>query len=135
MTQLKQLLGAIAAEHLFIPTLDTRRSDDLDFHHVSVWAVESALNAAFEAGRKTADSEEFDVNRHVRELLAKHHSIATIWCIDDVRGVRPHLNEDQAWEVLQQVDDIHDAVFGITWTSLETVADDLYPAPDDEKET
>ena len=78
--------------------------------------------------------EPVDINNHVRKLLAKHHSIAAIWCTDDVRGVRPHLTEDQAWEVLQQVDDIHDAEWGITWTTLETVADDLYPAPDDEQE-
>jgi hypothetical protein len=44
------------------------------------------------------------------------------------------LTEDQAWEVLQQVDNVHDAEWGINWTTLETVADDLYPAPDDEKE-
>ncbi len=78
--------------------------------------------------------EPVDINRHVRELLAKHHSIADIWCTDDVRGVRPHLTEDQAWEVLQQVDDIHDAEYGINWMTLETVADDLYPEPDDKQE-
>jgi hypothetical protein len=74
--------------------------------------------------------EPVDINRHVRELLAKQHSIAAIWCTDDVRGVRPHLTEDQAWEVLQQVDDLHDAEWGITWTTLETVADDMFPNPD-----
>jgi hypothetical protein len=70
-----------------------------------------------------------DINRHVRELLAKHHSIAAIWCIDDVRWVRPHLTEEQAWEVLEQVDRKHDAEYGISWTTLETVADDLFPTP------
>jgi len=75
-----------------------------------------------------------DINRHVRELLAKHHSIAAIWCTDDVGGVRLHLTEEQAWEVLQEVDDHHDAEWGITWTTLETVADDLYPEPADEQE-
>jgi hypothetical protein len=75
------------------------------------------------------DNEPIDINRHVRELLAKHHSIAAIWCTDDVRAVRPHLTEEQAWEVLQQVEDIHDAEWGISWTTLETVADDLFPSP------
>jgi len=75
------------------------------------------------------DSKHFDVNRHVRDLLAKHRSIAAIWCTDDVRGLRPHLTEDQAWEVLQQVDDHHDADWGINWTTLETTADDLFPKP------
>src|SRR5579871_4995271 len=45
-----ELLRAIAKEYLSIPTLETRRSDDLDFHDVAVWQVEAALKAAFEAG-------------------------------------------------------------------------------------
>jgi len=75
------------------------------------------------------DPESFDVNRHVRELLAKHHSIAAIWHIDDVKDIRPDLTDEQAWEVLEQVGDIHDAEWGINWTTLETVADDLFPKP------
>jgi hypothetical protein len=77
----------------------------------------------------STDFENFDVNRYVHEVLAKHHSIAAIWCTDDVRGVRPHLTEEQAWDVLQQVGDIHDAEYGISWLTLETVADDLFPKP------
>jgi len=37
------------------------------------------------------------------------------------------VTEEQAWEVLQQVKDIHDAQWGISWTTLETVADDMFP--------
>ncbi len=70
-----------------------------------------------------------DVNRQVHELLAKHHSIAAIWCTDDVRGVRPDLTEEQAWEVLQQVLEHHDAEWGINWTTLEATADELFPRP------
>ena len=40
----------IAAKHLNIETLETRHSDRLDFHDVSVWGVRSALEAAFLAG-------------------------------------------------------------------------------------
>jgi hypothetical protein len=40
----------IASKHLNIPTLRTRKSDRLDFHEVSVWAVRSALKAAFDEG-------------------------------------------------------------------------------------
>jgi hypothetical protein len=53
MTQ-EQLFQAIAQKHLFIETLDTRRSDSLDFHEVSVWGVEAALKEAFEAGKRAA---------------------------------------------------------------------------------
>ena len=78
----------------------------------------------------TFDSECFDVNRHVHELLAKHHSIAAIWHTDDVKGIRPHLTDDQAWEVLEQVGDKHDAEYGISWTTLEVTADDMFPNPE-----
>lgn len=48
---LKTLLTNIANEHLGIETLEERKSDSLDFHDVSVWGVEQALLAAFEAGK------------------------------------------------------------------------------------
>lgn len=44
------LLEEIALKHFFVQTLKTQNSDRLDFHDVSVWAIESALKAAFEAG-------------------------------------------------------------------------------------
>ena len=42
----------IAERHLFLETLETRNSDSLDFHEHAVWAIRSALEAAFEAGRR-----------------------------------------------------------------------------------
>ena len=48
-----QQLQTIATDHLFIATLETRNSDRLDFHDVSVWAVKAALQAAFEAGQQS----------------------------------------------------------------------------------
>jgi len=47
----EQIIQKIAAEHLFIDTLETRNADSLDFHEVSVWSIKSALQAAFDAGR------------------------------------------------------------------------------------
>lgn len=47
---LDALLTQIAQEHLFIDTLETRKSDSLDFHDVSVWGVKEALIAAYQAG-------------------------------------------------------------------------------------
>jgi hypothetical protein len=46
------LLLEIAERHLFLETLETRNSDSLDFHVHAVWAIRSALEAAFEAGRR-----------------------------------------------------------------------------------
>ncbi len=51
---LDQQLQQIALDHLFIETLETRHSDRLDFHEVSVWGIKSALLAAYEAGRQAA---------------------------------------------------------------------------------
>jgi len=51
---LENLLQLIALDHLFIDNLETRNSDRLDFHEVSVWGVKSALIAAYEAGRQAA---------------------------------------------------------------------------------
>jgi len=67
-----------------------------------------------------------DVDCHVHALLAKYRKIAAIWCIEDVQHLRPELTDGQAWEVLQQVRAIHDAECGISWTTLETVAEDLF---------
>ena len=50
---LDQLLQQIALDHLFVDTLETRHSDRLDFHEVSVWGIKSALRAAFEAGKQS----------------------------------------------------------------------------------
>jgi hypothetical protein len=76
-----------------------------------------------------------DITLYVHDLLAKHRQIVAIWAIEDVKGIRPHLTDNQAWEVLERVRDKHDAERGITWTTLETVADDLFPESDDSDRT
>ena len=46
------LLLEIATKHFHgIETLETRKSDCLDFHDVAVWAIRAALSEAYEAGR------------------------------------------------------------------------------------
>jgi hypothetical protein len=62
------------------------------------------------AATSTPSKTEIDVHA----LLAERREIAVIWCIEDVQEVRPELTENQCWEVLQQVKDIHDAEWGIT---------------------
>jgi hypothetical protein len=54
MTTIDRILTDIARQHLDILTLDTRRSDSLDFHNVAVWSVADALKAAFDAGANTS---------------------------------------------------------------------------------
>lgn len=46
------LFSRIAKQHLHIDTLETRDSDALDFHDVSVWGIRAALEAAYQAGQE-----------------------------------------------------------------------------------
>lgn len=50
---MKKELEKIAQEVLDIETLETRMSDSLDFHEVSVWSLEEALKQAYEAGKNS----------------------------------------------------------------------------------
>lgn len=50
----KAALERIAKEKLGLETLETRRSDSLDFSDQAVWTLEAALAAAYEAGRQAA---------------------------------------------------------------------------------
>ena len=50
MTLLNKILTEIAKKNLNLETLETRGSDDLDFHDTAVWAIKNALRDAFIAG-------------------------------------------------------------------------------------
>lgn len=51
---INKIIERIALMEFFVPTLRTRHRDDLDFHEVSVWQIERALRAAYEAGARDA---------------------------------------------------------------------------------
>ena len=53
MNPIDTLLADIAQKHLDIETLDTRKSDRLDFHEVAVWNLKEALEAAYRAGQES----------------------------------------------------------------------------------
>lgn len=48
--KIDQILTDIAKKHLNIETLETRKSDSLDFHDVAVWCLKDALQEAYDAG-------------------------------------------------------------------------------------
>ena len=51
------LLTDIAQRYFHgLETLETRNRDALDFHDVAVWAIRDALEEAFEAGRRSAET-------------------------------------------------------------------------------
>ena len=53
MNPIDTLLADIAQKHLGIETLETRKSDSLDFHEVAVWNLKEALEAAYRAGQES----------------------------------------------------------------------------------
>ena len=53
-----KVIEDIAKEHLRVPTLETRKSDSLDFHDIAVWQLRAALDAAYQAGIVAAKREQ-----------------------------------------------------------------------------
>jgi hypothetical protein len=81
---------------------------------------------------RTAEEYQFDIDIH--ELLADNRQIAHIWGIGDVQKVRPDLDDDQAWQVLQTIDRRLDSEQGVCWETIEIVADELFgDAPEAEE--
>lgn len=66
----------------------------------------------------------------LHEMMHEARVIGLLWNIDDVQSLRPDLTDDQAWSVLQRVDDQMDAAIGITWDTLDGAADELFPLED-----
>jgi hypothetical protein len=65
-----------------------------------------------------------DIDIHA--LAAERKQIALLWGIEDVQAVSPDLSDDQAWDVLREVDRKHDAELGVNWLTLECFAESLF---------
>ncbi len=93
-------------------------------------AVEDLMQCLDPSGKEAIDGRhEFDIDIH--ERLAENRQIAHIWGTDDVQDVRPDLDEDQAWQVLRDVEKRLDSQYGISWGTIEIIADELFgPAPE-----
>lgn len=67
---IRKVLSRIAAKRLNIPTLETRGSDSLDFHELSVWSIHDALNRAFSAGKLAAQTADITpYTRCIRKIV------------------------------------------------------------------
>ena len=76
-----------------------------------------------------AHEHEFDIDIH--ELLAQERKIAHLWGIEDVQDLRPDLDEEQAWQVLQRIWRDLDSRDGITWDTIGNTATKLFgPKPE-----
>ena len=53
---MNKTIEKIALKTLGVSTLETRNSDGLDFHSLAVWSLKSALESAYEAGKRQAAS-------------------------------------------------------------------------------
>lgn len=53
ISETDKTLTSIAREYLRLTTLETRKSDRLDFSDQAVWCIKEALEKAFEAGAKS----------------------------------------------------------------------------------
>ena len=49
--RMNTVVEKIAREILDLETLETRKSDSLDFHDMAVWEIRKALEAAYHAGQ------------------------------------------------------------------------------------
>ena len=64
------------------------------------------------------------------ENFTTQQSIDLGWDIADVQRQRPDLTDAQALEVLKHCQQHHDCEYGMSWTTIEMAAADLYPEPD-----
>jgi hypothetical protein len=67
----------------------------------------------------------------IHEFLESNQQIALIWSVEDVQSIRPDLDREQSWEVLQACQRYHDCEHGLTWMSLKMMADNLFPHQED----
>jgi uncharacterized protein DUF6900 len=65
---MRNVLQRIAKKYLRLNTLDRRNSDSLDFHHLAVWQIRIAFEAAYRAGKRSNSPRE--LRKAIRELIA-----------------------------------------------------------------
>jgi len=54
---MNETINAIALKTLRLETLETRKSDSLDFHERAVWTLKRALEEAYQAGLEAAKAQ------------------------------------------------------------------------------
>ncbi|HWG42673.1 MAG TPA: hypothetical protein VN688_07795 [Gemmataceae bacterium] len=116
ITELRHVLGELLTTAGDLDAALDGATDQFNAEHTKLAPALHAAQAVLDGGMAL----------DMHELLASRRKIAAIWCMEDVLEVRPDLTEKQAWEVLEQVERRRDATIGITWDTLEMVAEDLF---------
>lgn len=57
----------------------------------------------------------------------KNTQIAIVWSIEDVQGQDDSLTDAEAMNVLDVLEDKHDANYGISWETIDITIGNLYP--------
>ena len=60
--------------------------------------------------------------------------LASWWSIGDIQGERPDLTDEQAREVLVNIERWHDSEVGINWQSIRDIANMTFDEPEDDEE-
>ena len=60
-------------------------------------------------------------------LLAEQHAIAIVWDIQHVKDQHPDMDDEQAWQVLQECQQCHDRLNDPMLETIRQVADNLFP--------
>jgi hypothetical protein len=84
------------------------------------------IPATVDVGELLEFNDIYETDYDIGDLLHANRMIAHIWTIEDVRSVRSDLSDDQAWAVLQRVDDKLDSTNGIDWDVIDQAAHDLF---------
>ena len=71
------------------------------------------------------------IDHLIAELLKARRKVALIWSIEDVETLRSDLTSEECWKVLQHAERKHDARVGLTWYTLQDIAQDLFPCDKD----
>lgn len=113
--ELLEQLGATRADKMYVDTKSGQAKHTgyiIKGHWVSVYRI----------------CELHNIDEPATEKPKKEITIS--WHIEDVQSIRPDLNDEQAFEVLEDVKNNHDASLGICYLTLEIYAEQLFPEPD-----
>ncbi|MEM7811341.1 MAG: hypothetical protein AAF532_07690 [Planctomycetota bacterium] len=69
----------------------------------------------------------------IHEFLELHRMVGIVLSVDFVTDIRPDLDEDQAWAVLQRVKAVMDSDRGPEENLVREYADELYPEGDTDR--
>jgi len=61
----------------------------------------------------------------LEELRQRNYALS-VWSVDDVLYIDPKLTEEQAIEVINNIEKRHDKNHGINWYTLSRYIDELY---------